>query len=70
MKLKTSAGVIVATLVLSSIVWTIFYLYLPGPALSPAETLIVVGFCLGIVLLGCWVGSLLRRVWGRHAHQG
>ncbi len=70
MKLKTSAGVIVATLALSSIVWMIFYVYLPGPALSPAETLVVVGICLGIVSLGCWIGSLVRRFWGRHAHQG
>ena len=39
----SDARVIVATLVLSSIVWMIFYVYLPGPTLSPAETLVVVG---------------------------
>jgi hypothetical protein len=70
MKLKTSAGVLVATLVLSSIVWMVCYLYLPGPALSPAETLVIVGICLGIVSLGWWIGSGLRRLWGRHAQQG
>jgi len=70
MKWKTSARVVTATLVLSSIVWVLFYMYLPGPALSPAETLVVVGICLGIVSLGSWIGSVLRRLWGRHAHQG
>ncbi len=70
MKWKSSARVVAATLVLSSIVWVLFYMYMPGPALSPAETLIVVGICLGIVSLGSWIGSVLRRLWGHHAHQG
>jgi hypothetical protein len=77
MKLKTSAGLLVATLALSSIVWTICYLFLPGPALSPAETLVVVGICLGIVSLGGGLapgcggsGGIMRSRASQAGHPG
>jgi hypothetical protein len=66
---KTSVGVLVATLVLSAIIWALFYAFMPGPALTPAETLVVVGVCLGVVSASWWVWSSLRRARGDRAQN-
>ncbi|HSD50514.1 MAG TPA: hypothetical protein VLG48_03825 [Candidatus Methylomirabilis sp.] len=62
--MKTSVGVLAATLMLSAIIWAVFYAFMPGPALTPAETLVVVGMCLGVVSASRWVWSSLRRARG------
>lgn len=67
--MKTSVGVLVTTFVLSAIIWALFYAYLPGPALTPAETLVVVGVCLGVVSGSWWIWSSLRRDRGDRAQN-
>jgi hypothetical protein len=67
--MKPSVGVLVATLVLSAIIWTLFYAFAPGPALTPAETLVIVGVCLGVVAASRWAWSSLRRARGDRAQN-
>jgi hypothetical protein len=55
--MKTSAGTLVAILVLSLAVWTFFYLS-PGAPLNASETAVVVGLCAGVVLV-------TRFLWAR-----
>lgn len=67
--MKPSVGVLVATLVLSALIWALFYAFMPGPVLTPAETLVVVGVCLGVVSASRWALSSLRRARGDRAQN-
>ncbi len=54
-------GIALATLVLSLLVWTVFYIMTPDAPLGPQETSVVVGVCLGLVIFGKWVWTLQRK---------
>lgn len=56
--MKASAGTLAAIIGLSLVVWAVIHLWLPGPPLDGAETMVLVGACAGVVLLG-------RRIWSR-----
>ena len=59
--MKASAGLLVPIIALSLAAWAFFYVLTPGEPLTPAETLVVVGICAGIVLLGRWIWFSFRR---------
>ena len=59
--MKAWAGGLAATAVLSLAVWTFFYALTPETPLTPPETLVVVGACAAVVLLGRRAWSRLRR---------
>jgi hypothetical protein len=59
--MKALPSVLVPTIVLSLAAWVFFYVLAPGTPLTPAETLVVVGLCAGVVLLAKWIWSFLRR---------
>lgn len=65
--MKTSAGTLAAIIVLSLVVWAGFRLWVPGPPLDGAETMVVVGTCAAVVLLGRWIWGRLRRPRGENA---
>ena len=65
--MKASAGTLAAIIVLSLVVWAGFRLWVPGPPLDGAETMVVVGACAGVVLLGRWIWSRRRRLRGGDA---
>jgi hypothetical protein len=65
--MKASAGTLVAIIVLSLAVWTAFRLWVPGPPLDGAETMIIVGVCAGLVLVARFIVSRLRRPRGGDA---
>jgi uncharacterized membrane protein len=67
--MKTSGALLVAILALSVVVWTLVFLLTPGDPLNPAETLVIVGVCAGVVLLARWLWSCIVRPRGRHAEK-
>ncbi len=59
--MKATTGTLGAIIALSLGVWTSFFLLTPDTPLTPAETLLVVGVCAGVVFFGKWVWSRVRR---------
>jgi hypothetical protein len=59
--MKPYVGMLAGTLVLSLLVWTLFYVLTPDAPLGSQETLVIVGMCGGIVLLGRSIVSRFRK---------
>lgn len=62
--MKASAGTLAAAVALSLAVWLVFYALTPQTPLTGAETLVVVGASLVIVLFARWAWSHLRKTRG------
>ena len=65
--MKASSVTLAIILALSLGVWTLFYLMPAGEPLTPPETLVVVGFCSAVVLVGRWMWSAVRKPGGDNA---
>lgn len=63
MKVWSSAALL--TLGLALAVWVLFYVVTPGTPLTPQETVLVVGVCALVVLLGKTVWTRFWRTRGR-----
>ena len=59
--LKTSLATVLVTIVLSLGVWMFFYVTTPGTPLTLPETMVVVGACAPVVLLGKYLWARLRK---------
>jgi hypothetical protein len=59
--LKTSLATVLVTIVLSLGVWMFFYVTTPGTPLTLPETMVVVGACAPVVLLGKCLWARLRK---------
>lgn len=67
--MKASAALLGAILATSVVAWTLLFFLTPGDALTPAETLVVVGVCAALVLVTRWIWSWILRARGRHAEK-
>ncbi|MFQ5946404.1 MAG: hypothetical protein ACE5NC_09190 [Anaerolineae bacterium] len=68
--MKPSVGTLAAIIALSLGVWMLFYTLTPETPLTPPETLVIVGACAAIVLLGRWIWSRLQPRRNQDRDQG
>ena len=67
--MKASAGTLAAAVGLSLALWLFFYALTPQTPLTGAETLVVVGASLVIVLFARWAWSRLRKTRGTNGQN-
>jgi len=59
--MKLAGGTFLATVILALVVWVLVYIATPDTPLNIAETTVVVGVCVVIVLCCRWIGARLRK---------
>jgi hypothetical protein len=59
--LKTSLATVLVTIALALAAWMFFYVTTPGTPLTLPETLVIVGTCAPVVLLGKFLWARLRK---------
>jgi hypothetical protein len=62
---KPAFATVATIIVVSLAVWVLFLVVTPGGALTPPETLVVVGVCAALVLGVKWIWSRLQTRRGK-----